>query len=164
MNDHRGNPLLTVGLLLAAGFCLAMIYAMWQIGSATLRTMGLIFVGGITLALVIGAAAIPIRAWRRNDSPPVIERHFTDGTRTIIKERVLDGRPPTQTDIKLLQLPAQPQAGAYPDLLRAAFAAGATQLPARRASPSAPPPDYSEDAIDELDLDEGAGWAGDIRA
>jgi len=126
--------------------------------------MGLIFVGGLTLALVIGASALPIRAWRRNDNPPVIERHFTDGTKTIVKEtRVIDGRT-AQTDIKLLQMPAQPQAGAFPELLRAAYAAGHTALPGPR------PPAYAEAELPAVDLAGGTewetvdGWDGDIRS
>ena len=127
MNENKS--LLIVAVVLGAAVCAALIFAMWQMGSGTLRTMGLIFVAGLALALVIFASAFPIKAARYNDkpAPPIVEHHYHDGTQTIIKEtKVLDGRPANQTDIKLLQLPAQPQAGAYPDLLRAAFAAGAT--------------------------------------
>lgn len=165
MSERRddGSTMLKVGLLLAGAFLLATIYAMWQIGSDRLYTLGLIITCAIALTLVLLAVAIIVRQYRRNDSPPVIERHFTDGTRTIVKEvKVLDGRAPAQNDIKLLQLPAQPQAGAFPEILRSAYAAGAATLPAR--STSRPDPGYIESEIEEHDLhDWGAGWDGDIR-
>lgn len=146
---------LCVSLILVGGF------AVYQIGSETLRTLGLILVVAIAIAVVIGASALPIRAWKRRD---FTGDHFhTDGTKTIVKEvRVLDGRAPAQTDIKLLQMPGQPPAGAFPDILRAAYRAGATTLPARSAS--AIDPGYTEAEIDELDLSSPDGWSGDIRA
>ena len=149
--------LIALAVALVAGIMLAV----WLIGSEALKTMGLILVVAIAIALVIGASALPIRAWKRKDN--IGETHYVDGTKTIIKEvRVLDGRAPAQADIKLLQLPAQPQAGAYPDLLRAAYRAGAATLPARSAS--APLADYTEAEIDELDLSNPAGWDGDITS
>lgn len=157
-----GSALLKVGLLLAGAFLLATIYAMWQIGRDRLYTLGLILTCAVAATLVLVALAIIVRMWRRNDAPPVIERHFRDGTVRIIEKHTLDGRAPAQNDIKLLQLPAQPQAGAYPELLRAAYAAGATRLPAH--STSQIDPGYIEGEIEEQDLsDWGAGWDGDIR-
>lgn len=167
MNEQKGNGvggqlLIALALALVAGILLAV----YLIGSETLRTMGLILIGGITTALVIGASALPIRAWRRKDFTG--EHRITDGTRTVIKEtRVLDGRAPAQTDVKLLQLPAQPQGTLYPELLQAAYRAGATALPGRTTQPVALS-DYEESDLAGLDLsgpDGGpVGWDGDIRA
>lgn len=161
-NHSGGGAGLQIGLLLAGAFMLALIFAMWQIGTSTLRTLGLILVGAIALALVIGASALPIRAWRRKDFTG--DHYHSDGTKTIVKEvRVIDGRQVTAPEVKLLQLPAQPQAGAYPELLRAAYQAGATTLPARSASRWQPDPgDYSETNIEEVDLTSPEGWNGDI--
>ena len=162
MSENRSGSSSTWGaIILAMGLALggALLLAIYLIGSETLRTLGFILVVAIALAVVIGASALPIRAWKRRD---FTGDHFhTDGTKTIVKEvRVLDGRAPAQTDIKLLQMPAQPPAGAFPDILRAAYRAGATTLPARSAS--AIDPGYTEAEIDELDLSSPTGWDGDI--
>lgn len=164
--ESQNNNLLIITLALAGALLLALIFAMWQIGRDRIYTLLLILTSGVAITLLTIGAAVAIRMWRKNDSPPVIERHFTDGTRTIVKEvKVLDGRAPSQTDVKLLQLPAAPSAGAFPEILRAAFSAGATALP----SPSThrPDPGYIEAEIDEQDLadlrDWGDGWEGDIR-
>ena len=118
----------------------------------------------VALALVIAASALPIRSWRKRDYTG--EHRVTDGTRTIVKEvRVLDGRAPAQTDVKLLQLPAQPQGAMYPELLRAAYAAG--RISPHSASLSQPPTaasDYGETTLlPEIDpSDDPDGWTGDI--
>lgn len=159
-NQGGGSAALQVGLLLAAAFGLAMIFAMWQIGAGALRDMGLILVSGITLALVIGASALPIRAWRRKDN--VGETHFVDGTKTIIKEtRVLDGRAIEAP--KIYQLPAQSQGATFPEILRTAYRAGA--IATRSASlgqQQGPAPDYIETDLQEVDLEDPDGWTGDI--
>jgi hypothetical protein len=139
------------GLVVGAALALvvAIALAVFMIGAETLRTLGVIFVVGLALALVVGASALPIRAYRRKDQTG--ETHYVhDGTKTIVREtRILDGRAIEAP--KLYQLPAQAQAGAFPELLRAAFSAGA--LGSR-----------SETAVDaevrELAPDE---WTGDIR-
>ena len=162
MSEQRGggSAALQVGLLLSAAFGLALIFAMWQIGAGALRDMALILVSGITLALVIGASALPIRAWRRKDN--VGETHYVDGTKTIVKEiRVLDGR--VAEGPKIYQLPAQPQGTAFPELLRAAYQSGANALTARSASRPAPD-EYTEADIEPLDFGSPEGWSGDIRA
>lgn len=161
-DNNRGSGvgaqlLIALALALVAGALLAV----WLIGSDTLRTMGLILISGLTLALLIGASALPIRMWRRKDFTG--DHYHTDGTKTIVKEtRIIDGRQVTASEVKLLQLPAQPQSGAFPELLRAAYAAGATTLPTRSAS--RPEPDYGEAELDELDLSSPPGWDGDISA
>lgn len=160
-SEHRGGGvgaqlLIALALALVAGALLGV----YLIGSETLRTMGLILVVAIALALVIGASALPIRMWRRKDQTG--ETHYVhDGTKTIVKEvRVLDGR--VAEGPKLYQLPAQPQGAAFPDLLRAAYAAGATALPARSSSRLEPEPDYAETDLPELNMADG--WDGDIRS
>ena len=151
-----GQLLIALALALIAGAVLAV----WLIGSDTLRTMGLILISAIALALVIAASALPIRSWKRKD---FTGDHFhTDGTRTIVKEvRVLDGH--TIEAPKIYQLPAQPQGAAFPELLRAAYQSGANALPARSAS-RPEPTDYTEADIEALDFASPDGWTGDIRA
>lgn len=153
--------MLALGLALGA----ALLLAVYLIGSETLRTLGLILVVAIALAVVIGASALPIRAWRRKD---FTGDHFhTDGTRTVIKEtRVLDGRAPAQTDVKLLQLPAQPQGALYPELLRAAYQAGRISPTSSFAQQQAggnydPGAAYTEAALPDVGF-AGDEWSGDI--
>ena len=162
-----GGAGLQVGLLLAAAFGLALIFAMWQIGAGALRDLGLILVIGITLALVIGASALPIRAWRRRDFTG--DHYHTDGTKTVIREtRILDGRQLTQPEIKLLQMPAQPQGALYPELLRAAYQAGrispqsSTLTQAQAGGNYDPSATYSEADLPAVGFDAEDGWSGDI--
>ncbi|OQA43736.1 MAG: hypothetical protein BWY52_01785 [Chloroflexi bacterium ADurb.Bin325] len=150
MNDTAQLFVLAAVLALVAG----VILAVWLIGAAVLQTMGLILVVAIGLAAVIAASALPIRAYRRRDMTGETH-HYHDGTKTVVHEtRVIDGRPAAQTDIKLLQLPAQPQAAAFPELLRASYQAGVF------AQQGQPQPTPRAD-LTELDLT-GDDWGGDI--
>lgn len=161
MTETRGgSPWLAIGLMLAAALAVVLCFAIWQIGSEFLRTLMLILTVAVALALVIVASAVAIRAWRRKD---FTGDHFhTDGTRTIVKEtRVLDGRQPAQTDIKVLQMPQAAQAGAFPELLRAAYQSGMRSLPA--GSAAGPLNGYHEAELPEVDFDDSEGWSGDIR-
>jgi hypothetical protein len=156
VNDASKGFFIALGLALvvAAGL------AVWLLGRDRLMTLALIFVIGLTLALVMGAASLPIRAYRRKDQTG--ETHYVhDGTKTIVREtRILDGRQVTAPEVKLLQLPAQAQGGAYPELLRAAFAAGTMRLPAQRQEAAAVP----DQDLTELDLSGDLdGWGGEIR-
>lgn len=164
MSENRSGGGIGAQLLIALALALiaGALLGVYLIGSETLRTLGLILVVAIALAVVIGASALPIRAWRRKDN--IGETHYVDGTKTVIKEvRVLDGR--VAEGPKLYQLPAQPQGAAYPDLLRAAYRAGATSLPARSTSRLESEPEYAEADIEELDLGADVnGWNGDIRS
>lgn len=166
MSERGGNPWGGIVFALALALGGGLMLAIYLIGGDALRTMGLILISGLTLALVIAASALPIRAWRRRDFTG--DHYHHDGTKTVVREtRIIDGRAPAPANIKLLQLPAQPQAGAYPELLRAAYQAGATTLPARNtAGPwQSEPGAYTEAEIGELDLvDARAGWDGDIIA
>lgn len=156
--NRRGGLGAQLVIALALALVAGGLLAVWMIGSEALKTMGLILVGAVALALVIAATALPIRSWRRKD---FTGDHFhTDGTKTIVKEvRVIDGR--VAEGPKLYQLPAQPQGTAFPDLLRAAYAAGATALPARSMNRVGADADYPEVELPEVDL--GAEWNGDIR-
>lgn len=146
-------------LILLVTLVAAALLAIWLIGAEILRTIGLILAIAVALALVIGASALPIRARHRTDN--LVEHHYHDGTKTIVKEiKVLDGRAPAQNDIKLLQLPAAPQAGAFPELLRAAYQSGATALPGRTAP--APALSWNESEPEDADLTGYDGWTGDI--
>jgi hypothetical protein len=161
MSENRSGGGLGAQLLIALAVALVAgaLLGVYLIGSETLRTLGLILVVAIALAVVIAASALPIRAWRRRDFTG--DHYHTDGTRTIVKEvRVLDGR--VAEGPKLYQLPAQPQGAAFPDLLRAAYAAGATALPARSSSRPEPEPDYAEIDLPELNMADG--WDGDIKS
>lgn len=161
MSENRSGGGLGAQLLIALAVALVAgaLLGVYLIGSETLRTLGLILVVAIALAVVIAASALPIRAWRRRDFTG--DHYHTDGTRTIVKEvRVLDGR--VAEGPKLYQLPAQPQGAAFPDLLRAAYAAGATALPARSSSRPAAEPDYEEVELPEIDMTDG--WNGDIKS
>jgi hypothetical protein len=168
MNEQRGggDSGLQVGLLLAAALALTMVFAMWEIGSSRLYVLGLILTSSVAATLVIIASAVVVRMYRKSDAPPVIERHFRDGTVKIIERHTLDGRAPAQNDIKLLQLPAQPQGGAFPELLRAAFQSGQRGLTGGSA-PLPPPNGYYEHALGEIDPSDPdgweSGWDGDIK-
>lgn len=146
MNDT--TRLFLIGVTAAIIGALAL--AIWMIGADRLFTLALIFVGGVVLAGLVAASALPIRAARKKD--PTGETRILDGTRTIVKEtKVLDGRAPA--DVKLLQLPPQPQGGAWPELLRASWQAGLL------ANPKQPK------AQDPQDFDftgDNDGWGGDI--
>ena len=160
----RNETVSGLGTALALALIAGALLAVWLIGSDTLRTLGLILIIGLTLAAVIGASALPIRAWRRRDHTG--ETHYVhEGTKTIVREtRILDGR--TIEAPKIYQLPAAPQGGAFPELLRAAYAAG--RIGPHSSSLGQPPrgyqatPDYSEGEITEVDLGADDGWSGDI--
>lgn len=108
-----------VGLGVVAG----VIYALYLIGAETIRTVVYILAVPAGLALILLAAALVVRVWRTNIQPEKQVYHHTWETRYV---PVPDARlaPPTPA---LSQLPAQAAGPAYPELLRAAFLAGALQ-------------------------------------
>lgn len=131
--------------------------AMWLIGAETLRALAFIFVGAVALAVILAAAALPIRAARKKD--PTGETRYVDGTRTVIKERVLDGRAVTAPDVRVLQLPQQPAGGAWPELLRASYQAGLLGTPSARDPRAA----GQGDSIPDFDFTGGRDeWGGEI--
>ena len=114
-------------LLLMASVVAGTIYTIHLIGADTVAFLASTLVGAVATAIVLAALALPIRAWRKNDSPPVVERHhYHDGTRTIVKEVRLDGRAVEAPKLYQLPPPAQ-NPGAFPELLRAAYQAGSLQ-------------------------------------
>lgn len=158
MSEKNGGAGAQLLLALALALGGGLLLAIYLIGASALTTMGLILVSALALAVVIGASALPIRAWRRQD--------YT-GERTTIKEtHTIDGRPPSlsaQPEIKLFQLPAQPQSSNFPEFMRAAYQAGAAARLAAGAPPPAPDA-YAEDALPAQPLgDAGLSWEGDIR-
>jgi hypothetical protein len=143
---------ITLALALVGG----VIFAIWLVGSEVVAALAGVLVGGLVLALIIASLALPVRAWRKNDAPPVIERHYRDGTRTVERVRTIDGRAPAQNDIRLLQLPPVGNANVYPELLRGAFRAGALAGPEQNA------PQFELREVDPADPDADA-WAGELR-
>lgn len=102
---------------LVVAFLVALVAALgvaaWLIGAETLRVMGLIFVSGLVLVGLVVAAAVVVRAYRRQDALPI--------ERQVIREtRIIDSREPAP------QLPTvQPSPfGVFPELLRASYRAG----------------------------------------
>ena len=159
MNDASKGFFIALGLALVVALALAV----WLIGASTLQTVALILGAGGAAAAILAASALPIRAYRRRDMTGETH-HYHDGTKTIVRERetrILDGRQVTAPEVKLLQLPQQTNGGAYPELLRAAFAAGTMRLPAQRPEAAAIP----DQDLQELDLtgDGLDGWGGEIR-
>jgi hypothetical protein len=129
-------------LILAVALVGALIFGLWLIGREAVMVLAGLFVGGLVLIGIIAAAALPIRAWRKNDAAPIEKQ--------VIREvRILDNRP-----AQAPQLPAPQQApfGVFPELLRASYQAG--QLAAPRG-------EIVEGEAKRLD---GADWTGDIMA
>ena len=131
--------MLTIGLIV------------YRLDKGILETAVMLLVGGVVLALVVGAASLPIRAWRKTDNPP--ERHIVQKhTHTITEGRTVD--PP-----KIYTMPQAQQGGGwdgvYPDMLRAAFIAGRRGLPGGQVEQIEP------DEADIVDLT--AEWNGEIK-
>ena len=129
-----GGLVVALALALVGGALLTV----WLVRDA-LVVLVAVLVGGLTLAGIIAAAALPIRAWRKNDAAPIEKQ--------VIREvRVIDSRPAA------VQLPApaaQPY-GVFPELLRASYRAGLL----------AQPGDVVNAEVRQLAA--GDGWDGDI--
>ena len=127
--NTRENPLL---VMICAALTLAVvggaIYTIWLIGREAMTALAGVLIGGVTLGVVLAAASLPIRAYRKQDQTGE-SHHYHDGTTRVIERHTLDGRAPAQNDIRLLQLPAAGQAAAFPELLRASFRAGLLAAP-----------------------------------
>jgi len=140
----KGETLSGLVVALAVALVGAALLAVWLIGAETLRTLALILISGLVLAAVVAAAALPIRAWKSKDNTG--EKHFYhDGTKTVVRERVIDARPA----LPALPAPQQPTWGVFPELLRASYRAGLL----------AQPGDVVNAEVRELPAD---GWDGDI--
>lgn len=155
MNSETAKGFL---LVVAAALLLALGVFLFLVGAETLRLVALVIGGAIAAAVILGASALPIRAYRRRDMTGETH-HYHEGTKTIVREtRVIDGRAVTSPEVKLLQLPAQPAGGAFPELLRAAFQAGALTDGRQTYQPA-----QADRELRELDLDpDSDGWEGDV--
>ena len=138
MKDILPVLLVNLALALVAG----VIFTVWLIGAETMKVLAGMLVGGLLLIGLVAAAALPIRAWKKNDAKPIEKQ--------VIREvRILDGRP---APVPQLPPPQQPPFGVFPELLRAAYQSG--QLSARSG-------EAIDAAVRELPAD---GWDGDITA
>ena len=109
--------------------------------------LALIPTAGLTLAAVIAAVALVVRAQR--PAGPAVERHVIH-----TKERVLDGRQPGRPQILTLPAPGSTSpSGLYPHLLRGAYLAGQHQ----------PAGDEGTDAIEGEVVDLPGEWDGRFR-
>jgi len=132
----------TVGALVVA-LALALVggalLAVWLLRDV-LVILAAVFVGGLVLIGIIAAAALPIRAWRKNDAAPI--------ERQVVREvRVIERQPAAAVQ---LPAPAQPAYGVFPELLRASYRAGLL----------AQPGDVVDAQVRQLPA--GDGWDGDI--
>jgi hypothetical protein len=135
------------GLVVALAVALVggALLAVWLIGAETLRIMGLVLIGGLALAGIVAATALPIRAWRKRDGVP-IEKHVFHEGRQVIRERVIDSRPA----LPVLPGPQQAPFGVFPELLQASYRAGLLAQPGAVV-------DAEVRALGPAD-----GWNGDI--
>lgn len=114
------------------------LLTVWLVRDA-LVVLAAVFVGGLVVVGIIAAAALPIRAWRKNDAAPIEKQ--------VIREvRVIDRTPAAAVQ---LPAPAQPY-GVFPELLRASYRAGLL----------AQPGDVVNAEVRQLSA--GDGWDGDI--
>lgn len=151
-SENMAALYLVFGLAIAA----TLAFALWMIGAEFVRTLAVILVAGLTVALVLVASAFPVKAWRMpRTPPPVVEKHIIhDGTRTV-ERHTLDGR--TALAPRLFQLPSQPQATGFPELLRAAYQSGMnTEQPAEL------PVDAEVRRLPDRDEAEFDSWGGEI--
>ena len=151
-NENLAGLYLIFGLAIAA----TLGFALWMIGADFVRVLAVIMVAGVTIALILVASAFPVRAWRMpHTPPPVVEKHIIhDGTRTV-ERHTLDGR--TALAPRLFQLPSQPQATGFPELLRAAYQSG---MSTERADDL--PVDAEVRRLPDRDEAEFDSWGGEI--
>lgn len=119
----------------------------YRLDLGMIYTLALILVGGVVLALIVGAAALPIRAYRTREGPHERER--------IIKHTIeREGRVPEAPKIYTVgQQQNSGLPGMFPELLRAAYLAGRRGLPGR-----------DEPTLIEAETrDVVEEWNGDIR-
>lgn len=135
MKETVGGLVVALALALVGGALLTV----WLVRDA-LVVLAAVFVGGLVVAGITAAAALPIRAWRKNDAAPIEKQ--------VIREvRVIDSRPPAVQ----LPAPAQPY-GVFPELLRASYRAGLLAQPGAVVDAQV------------RQLPAGDGWDGDITA
>lgn len=167
MNDAKGGcqekALIVLGTMATGGVLLAL----WLMGAEHVRTLGTIFVVSVSVTIVMVGVAVVVRMWRKRDmtgEATTNNHYFHDGTKTVVRERVIDGR--AAEGPKLYQLPSQGGGAAFPELLRASYAAGmiaqrGTATGATRGTGGeASYPEWQEVELEPTNLD---GWEGDIR-
>ena len=120
--------------------------AIWMIGSETLTKMGWVLLIGVLLIGITLASSLPIRAWRGPQTRP--EKH-------VIREtRVIDNRAPAAPPAPQIVALSPSAGGVFPDILRAAFQAGA-------ARPGGLPSGARQPGRTASNEPTGAGW-GDV--
>jgi hypothetical protein len=117
------------------------LLTVWLVRDA-LVILAAVMVGGLVLIGMIAAAALPIRAWRKNDAAPIEKQ--------VIREVRVIERPQLPAAAVQLPAPAQPAYGVFPELLRASYRAGLL----------AQPGDVVNAEVRQLPA--GDGWDGDI--
>jgi len=141
MKDTAKYFYLVLGLALVVAFGLAVRL----LGGDRIMTLALILVVGLAVAGIAAAVSLPIRAWRKRDGVPIEKHVYHEGTKTVVRERVIDNRPAP------LQLPAPQQPfGVFPELLRASYRAGIL----------AQPGEVADAEVRELGASDD--WQGDI--
>ena len=121
MKDDKITTVLVIIVLVVALATVGLV--IYRLDLDKLYTLALILVGGVVLAVIIAATALPIRARKVREGPHERE--------TVIKHTIeREGRIPEQP--KIYALPQGQQTGwggAIPDLLRSAYMAGQRGLP-----------------------------------
>lgn len=120
----------TILVVLALALVIALALAIYLLGAERLFTLVLLLIIGLLIVALVAAASLPIRAWRKNDAPPVVEHYYHDGTKTIQRERIIDTRP---APLPALPAPAS-NTWSFPDALRAAFVSGQLAAPANNSA------------------------------
>lgn len=111
-----------LGILAALGLGGALVFALWWMGRDHVRLLALLLIAGLLMIGLVGMSALPIRAYRKKDATGETHHYVHDGTKTIVRERVLDGR--AQGDVRLLQLPQTGSQAVFPEMLSAAYRSG----------------------------------------
>ena len=142
------KELKTIGLVAVAFIGVALVvgalYALHRVEDRLLANLLTVLVVAVAVAIASMGVGFGGALWRKAGNPPRPERH-------VIKEtRIVDGRPPAPPQI----IQAQPMMGpVLPDLLRAAYAAGARQ---------GLPPGVTAEVRDPQTGDPTAAGLGDI--
>lgn len=140
---------LSLGVIVA--LAVGAVAAINAIGGERLYTLALVLVGAMGTAMVMGSLALVVFAWRRNQQPEREIRH-------IIREtKLIDGRPQAAPQVQLLPAPQQHPLGVFPELLRAAYQAGANERL------SSPPGRQGMPLGDELIDGDVTTWGGSIN-
>ena len=83
----KGETVSGLGIALSLVLIAALVPAVYLIGGDRLFILGAALVGGMVCAGILAGMALLVRAFRKNDNPPVIERYHTDGTKRLSKRQ-----------------------------------------------------------------------------